>query len=364
MAKGYTLSELEAILGGTGSLDPARLKVTSQKTQAAALKAVPQGSGFTAGGTGGSFPGVTSTISGDIVNFALPNQIGDIPLPKGVTTTSAGGVTQMTYEQGVELIHELQGTPELTKIQQELKNSGYLKGDNLPYGTLNAATITAWKQLLTDSVTANNSSLGITGKPITAMGLVATGQGSNFVSTLQALELKSQTAQNDAASVQAPILGIQDQNQVAQAFASAREAVGLGAPTAAETTAFVNAFHASEVGAEQNAYEAQKADYNAGAATDAGLVNKLVAGQHVNPNASQSMGPVDVATKAMPNLDAEAMAAAKNADPSQYYATQTSYYGNMIHDMLTGNLTGQSTPTAPSQTAPGGAVLSAPMAGL
>lgn len=363
-AKGYTLAELEALLGGTGTISPSRLKATPQKIQEQALKAVPQGNGFTGLSGGGSFPGVTSTLSGDTVNFALPNQLGDIKLPKGVTTSSTGGVTQMTYEQGVELIHEMQGTPELVKIQQELHNSGYLKGDKIPYGTLDAPTVTAWKQLLTDSISANNSSLSITGKPITALGLLATGQGSSFVSTLQALELKSQTAQNDAASVQAPILGIQDSDKVAQAFASARESIGLGAPTKAETAAFVNAFHSAEVGAEQNAYEAQKNDYNSGAATDQSLVNQLVNGNHVNPDAAQSMGPVDVATKAMPDLDAEAMAAAKNANPSQYYATQESYYGNEIHDMLTGNLTGQSEPTAPSQTAPGGAVLSAPMAGL
>lgn len=365
--KPYTLAELEQLLGGTGTLDPARLKATPQKIQQEAMKSAGTSTGgFGAGGGAGagSYPGVSSTLSGDTVNFALPNQLGDITIPKNITTQSSGGITTMTYEQAVEFIHEIQGTHLLVTLQQQLHNSGYLTGDKIPYGTLDAKTITAWKQALTDAVTANNSSQALTGKPITVMGLLATNQGSSFVSTLQALEMKSQTAQNAAAGAAAPILSLEDPNRVAQAFASAMEAIGEGAPSKAAVAKFVDAFHAAEVGAEQNAYSAQRGDYNAEAAQLRGQENQLIAGHPINPNAALATGPVDVATKAMPNLDAEAMAAAKNANEPQYYATMASYVGNTIHSMLGGDLTGQSSPTAPSQTAPGGAVLSAPMAGL
>lgn len=365
-AKPYTLAELEAVLAGQATLNHARLAATPQPIQLQAVKASEgTNAGFGGGTTAGStYPGVSSTLANDVINFALPNQLKDVTIPKGITTTSSGDVTQMTYEQAVEFIHQIQGTPLLTTLQQELHNSGYLTGDKIAYGTLDAKTITAWKQLLTDSVTANNATQSLTGKPMTVMGLLATNQGSNFISTLQALETKSQAAQNAAATVSAPILNLQDPNQVAQAFASAYEALGLGAPPKEAVAKFVDAFHSAEVGAEQNAYTAQKSDYLAGAAQDQSQLTQLVDGQHGNPTPAQSMGPVDVATKAMPNLDAEAMAAAKNANPGQYYATQASYYGEMIHNLLAGNLGGQTSPTAPSQTAPGGAIVSAPMGAM
>ncbi|MDE2022283.1 MAG: hypothetical protein KGI71_05235 [Patescibacteria group bacterium] len=359
------------------------------------------GGGSSFGGTAGSnTPGVPSTQAGDIINFAMPNQLSDLTIPSTAPKqTGTNGTVQMTYAQAVQLLHDYQGTPELDKIQQMLHNAGYLKGTKIPYGTLDKSTLDAWKQALLDTYNANQSLGNINGQPVTVMTLLA-GGGPQFVSEITAVETKYQAAMNAAATASAPMLTMQDPNQIAQAFASAMESIGAGAPSKQQVAHFVTAFQTAEKSAVQDAYATQKGDYLSEASqlqnqlqglTNGQYTTQTVPGQPIpeplghpppagappvgpptqvtvpNPNAfnpALGVGPTTVATKAMPNLDAEAMAAAKNSNPGQYYASQVSYYGNIIHDMLDGNLTGQSAPIAPSQSAPAGAILTSPVGGI
>src|SRR5580704_13281907 len=108
--------------------------------------------GTTAGGAataGSTVPGVTAEESGDVVPFTLPNQKAEFTPAADLTTSTTGGGTQMTFANWVEAIHQLQSDKSaLTQIQQQMKAAGYYNSKSWAnYGTLDSATVNAWKQL-------------------------------------------------------------------------------------------------------------------------------------------------------------------------------------------------------------------------
>ncbi len=321
------------------------------------------GSILPSGGVAGNNPNISTTQGADVLNFALPNQLGDLTIPNGMATTQANGVTQMTFSNAIAWLQALQGTPELTNIQRELFNSGYYSGNKVKYGTIDTPTLDAFKRAMADAYTSNQITTSTLGKPTTLMTLLATHQGPEYVQYLTGLEQKAQAALSSAAGGQAPILNLEDSNRISQAYATAMESMGMGAPTKEQVDKFVTSFQSAQTGAEQNAYIAQENDKYGLYQQDQSAMNSLISGQAPPANAASAIGPVDVATKAMPNLDAEAIAAAQHTNPDMYYATQSSYLYGIIQKMLSGNMQQATAPTSPTSLTPSGAIVTSPIAG-
>ena len=350
-----------------------------------------------AGSTGSTtMPGVPATQAGDVVTWQSATQKPSISLPanlQSLLTKDSSGNTQITYNAAVDLLHQAAGDRSLLiEIQNDLKNAGFITPtQKVQYGTLDKVTLNAWKTLITNAVGTNT--------PITET-LATNAAYQKYLPELTAMQAKAQTSLDAAASAQAPMLTLTDENHVAQAYATAMESMGMGAPSAKQVAQFVSAFHNAEVGAVTDAYTTQKNDYNN---SYNALENKITTLQGGPPQAPQptmpqpggygfgvvappgtispgaeanynqqanqfsselnSTGPVTVAQKAMPNLNAEAIAAAKATDPGMYFANQTSYLYGMIQDLLAGNEQVPTTASSPTSQAPMGAIVTTPLAG-
>ena len=352
--------------------------------------------GSVGGATGGTttIPGVPTSQAGDVVTWQSANSASSLSLPadaQKLLTKDASGNSQITYSAAVDLLHQAAGDRSLlVEIQNDLKTSGYISPtQKVAFGTLDKTTVNAWKQVITDSIGTNT--------PVTS--LLAMNQATQkYVPEMYALQSKAHTALDAAVSVQAPMLTMDDPNKIAQTFATAMESMGMGVPSKAQTAKFVEAFHNAEVSAVQDAYTTQKSDYNAGYTTTEGQIHALQnqpqapqptmpePGQtgygaaiqpFVQPGAqdvynrqmdkfNQTMnqnGPVSVAQKAVPNLDAEAIAAAQNTNPAQYDATASTYLYGLLQRMLNGDMSLPTSPQSPTSMTPAGGIVTSPLAG-
>jgi len=316
-------------------------------------------------GTGSGTPFYTKKFDSEVIPFTLPHQKPDFLTATGLTMPSADGGTEITGTNWGALLSSAQGSPgELTKIQTLLHNAGYLATSWAKYGTLDQATITAWEQLGKDAAQTNIPGVG----KISAATLLASGlSAKNLVSNMTSIQGAIDKARLAAASATNSNVTLTDPNKVAQSFATAMESMGMGAPSEAQTKKFVDAFISGpqgEIAATQNQADAQKANITASAGNLQGELNATRLGNIPAANNAAAMpGPVTVATKAQPNLDAESVAAAKAQNPGMYYATGTTYLYGLIQRALAGGLQVPTSPTSPSSTAPGGAIVTAPIAG-
>lgn len=347
-----------------------------------------------AGGTTTAIPGVPTSQAGDVVTWQSANGANTLSLPadaQKLLTKDAQGNSQITYGAAVDLLHQAAGDRSLlVEIQNDLKTAGYISPtQKVAFGTLDKTTLNAWKQVITDSIGTNT--------PVTS--LLAMNQATQkYVPEMYALQQKAQTSLAAAASVQAPMLTMTDPNKIAQTYATAMESMGMGVPSKAQTEKFVQAFHDAEVNAVQDAYQTQKSDYNAGYATTENqihaLQNEPQAPQPTMPQPGQTgfgaatqpfvqpgaqdvynrqvgqfnqlmnqNGPVSVAQKALPNLDAEAIAAAQNTNPAQYDATASTYLYGLLQRMLNGDMSLPTSPQSPTSMTPAGGIVTTPLAG-
>jgi hypothetical protein len=348
------------------------------------------------GSTGGtSMPGVPTSQGGDVVTWQSAGQNSGLTLTpdmEKLLTTATGGDKQITYNAAVQLLHMAAADrPLLVEIQNDLKSAGFIPASQkVAFGTLDKNTLNGWKQLITDSVG--------TSTPISHL-LTMNNAVAKYIPETYALQSKYQTALNAAASVQAPMLTMTDPNKIAQTFATAMESMGEGAPSKEQTAKFVTAFHNAEVSAVQDAYSTQKNDYMQGANTDLTQLQALQNGVPTPPNPTMPQpgqtgygaatqpfvqpgaqdvynrqlgsfdntmsqgGPVTVAQKATPNLDAEAIAAAQKANPGQYYATGSTYLYGLLQRMLNGDMTLPTSASSPTSMTPAGGIVTSPIAG-
>jgi hypothetical protein len=347
--KAPTLASLEAIKNPT----PAQLaEIQSLKLEQTL------GSYGAVGAAGGSttVPGVTSTEANDVVPFTLPDQKAAFTPTAGLTTAGTAGGTAMSYSDWVEEIHKLVGDKAtLETIQTALHGAGYLTKSWANYGTLDTATITAWKALGTAAIDSD----------VSASSLIAGGlAGQNVVADLQAVQLKKNTAIEQAAAVTNSNVSLTDPNELAQHFATAMESMGEGAPSQAKVNAFVSAFHDSEVNASMNEATAEKQNYIAGAGDLSKTEADLKAGNLDAAQAAEAtVGPVSVATKAAPNIDAEAIAQAQANNPAEYYANDMTYGYSLLQKMLGGDMSLPASPSSPTSLTPSGAVVTSPLVG-
>jgi len=328
----------------------------------------PTGTGTS---TGVAKPGqdVTKTDANTIINFKLPDQ--KVPGQSGPgggpqyvaaatagLTTDAQGNQQTTFSNYMQILADMgNDTAAIDQVQTLLKAGGYLSTKYTP-GTLDAATKSAWRAVGLDAQ----------GTPFTAMTLLYAGQNAPLLKQDYAdVVTKINTAQANAASVTNSNVTLTDPNQVAQTFATAMEATGEGTPTPDQTQKFVTAFHDAEVSATQNEANAEKGNMLAGAGqlqTELTTLEKGGVNAYNKMNSGQGvLGPAMIATKAAPNLDAEALASAKSIDPSMYDATgSTDIYG-LIQQMLNGQMQQPTTPASPTSQSTPGAILTTPLPG-
>ncbi len=352
--------------------------------------------GILGGAANTQMPGVPTTQGADVVTWQSSGQNPSLsltPAMQKLLTTDSSGNQQISYNSAVQLLHLAANDRSLlVEIQNDLKTAGFITASQkVAFGTLDKTTLNAWKQAVTDAIGTNT--------PITKL-LTTNSAATQYIPETTALQSKYQTALDAAASVQAPMLTLTDPNKVAQSYATAMESMGEGAPSKEQVAKFVTAFHNAEVSAVQDAYTAQKSDYMQGANTDLTQLKTLeggpptaptpapmpvdAAGQQtlrppepVNPgaldlynrqlaqydNTMNQQGPVTVAQKAMPNLDAEAIAAAQSSNPGQYYATGSTYLYGLLQRMLSGDMTLPTSPTSPTTLTPGGGIVTSPIAG-
>jgi hypothetical protein len=314
-----------------------------------------EGAGFQTGGTTGgtSVPGVTTKLAGDMLPFTAPHQLPWFNPPSGTLSTTSSGATQVSYSNFVDFIHQIKDNPTLLeRVQRALKQSGLLPSTWANYGTLDKATTSAWEQL-------GQSAIGGT-SPVTSLLNSGMSEG-NLGTVLKSIQDKANSAQALADSASSVNVNLTDRNEIAQRYASAMESMGMGAPSIAQTKKFVDAFAGAEVSAAQNQSEVQKQNYLAGAGDLTTALHQATFGNVAGALAAErATGPTFVATKAMPNLDAEALASAKAADPGMYFANQTSYLYGMIQDLLSGNQQVPTTPTSPTSMPTVGAIVTAP----
>jgi len=321
--------------------------------------------GAVSGGTANLQPGVTKSKSGALINFALPEQKTPIPsaslLPTTTAQVGAQSMEQMTYANWMQQIANMSSdSAAVDQIQTQLKAAGYLTTKFSP-GTVDAATKRAWGLLGTDA-NANG---------ISAMTLLYSGANAPLLKQdLTDVISKINTAQTMAASASSSNVTLTDPNKVAQTFATAMESMGMGTPTPAQSQQFVNAFISGpqgEIAAEANQVNAAKRnDLNGGAQLSSELQTLEKGGINAYNNLNSGMGvtgPTSVATKAQPNLDAEAIASAKSIDPSMYYATQSTDLYGMIQQMLSGGLQQPTAPASPTSQAASGGILTTPLTG-
>lgn len=321
--------------------------------------------GTSAGGA--SVPGVSSADAGDVITFTLPGQAPAFTPTVGLATKDTAGGTQTTFQNWMESIRSLSAPArqvELKDLQAQLKATGLIK-DNayVPTGVLDSTTLTAWKDF----------GLSLVGAPPGVSATTMLNYGKDFPSALAQLKADQQainSARDKAAQVTNSNVTLTDPNKVAQTFATAMESMGMGAPTQAQTDQFVQAFingPQGEVAATQNEVAASKQNYLSSyqslntAMTD---VNQghLTAGEQaaaLTGPGGLDIGPTTVATKAQPNLDAEAVASAKAENPDMYYATGASQLYGMVQQMLSGGLQQQTAPTSPTSQTAAGAIVTA-----
>ena len=351
--------------------------------------------GIIGGAASTQMPGVATSQGADVVTWQGAGQNPSLsltPAMQKLLTTDSSGNKQITYNSAVQLLHlAASNRPLLVEIQNDLKTAGFITASQkVAFGTLDKTTLNAWKQAVTDAIG--------TSTPITQL-LTTNSAASQYVPETTALQSKYQTALDAAASVQAPMLTLTDPNKVAQSYATAMESMGEGAPSKEQVAKFVDAFHNAEVSAVQDAYTTQKSDYMQGANTDLNQLKTLEGGPPAPPqptmpqpgqtgfgaattpfvqpgaqdaynrqlgqfdNTMSQQGPVTVAQKAVPNLDAEAIAAAQKSNPDMYYATQSSYLYGLIQKMLSGNMQQAIAPSSPTTLTPSGAIVTSPIAG-
>jgi hypothetical protein len=329
-----------------------------------------QGTGFVSGGvlgSGFSLPAVASSgtsktpgvqVPKDLANveldFANPNQY-DYSIKGG--TKTAGGATRMTYAQIVAAFRAL---PEAQRqdIQRNLYEGGFYPSGHVAKidGTFTAADMTALQQAALQAYNGGTSLMTL---------LIHGGQAGSFESQLLAYQRDIQQEEGNAQRATAPPVSLTDPNQVRQAFATAMEAMGAGVPSQAMADAFVSRFHDAEISAVQNLGEAEKQGLLSAIPSQEAAMRDLLAGNAAGATtAAAQPGPVTVATKSMPNLDAEARAQAEADNPAAYYSNQMSLLGGIIHNALNGTDTFQTRPEAPSQTAPVGGMLGTPFQGM
>ena len=322
-------------------------------------------------GTTGATPGVTSTDAGDVITFSLPHQPAPFTPAPGTTTTDAAGGQQVTFQNWMESIRTLSSpaqSEELKSLQAQLKSTGFIKTTNyVPTGTLDSTTLTAWK----------NFGLSLVGAPqgVSASTVLAMGKNApNTLDELQKIQAAINSARGKAAAITNNNVTLTDPNKVAQTFATAMESMGMGAPTQDQTNQFVNAFingPQGEIAATQNQVTAEKQNYMSGVGNLQSAFNQINQGNltqgeqtaQLNGPGGTIMGPTTIATKAQPNLDSEAIAAAQKANPDMYYATQSSYLYGIIQKMLSGNEQQATTPSSPTSSTPSGAILTTPIVG-
>ncbi len=315
-----------------------------------------QGAGFQAGSVGAAatgVPGVSSKLAGDLLPFTAPHQLPWFNPTSGTLTTTSSGATQVSYSNFVDMIHQIKDNPTLLeRIQRSLKQAGLLSSTWANYGTLDKATTSAWEQL-------GQSAIGGT-SPVTSLLNSGMSEG-NLGTVLKGLQQRANTAQANANAASNVNVNLTDRNDIAQKFASAMESMGMGAPSAAMTKHFVDSFAGAEVSAAQNQSQVQKTNELSAAGDMTGAIQQATLGNIAGAKAAESaIGPTFVATKAAPNLDAEAIASAKAANPGMYFANQTSYLYGMIQDLLSGNEQVPTAPSSPTSMPTVGAIVTAP----
>ena len=311
------------------------------------------------GTTSTNTPGVTSKLAGDLVPFTLPHQVPWFQVPSGSTVTDSSGGSQVSYNTWVGLIHQIKDNPTLLeRVQRSLKQAGYLTKTWANYGTLDKQTMTAWQNMGQAAIGGTDSATSLLNAGMTA---------GNLNTVLGSIQDKINTAQMGADAVSSVNVSLTDPNEVAQRYATAMESMGLGAPSQQQVQQFVHGFingPQGEIAAAQNQSQTQKKNYLAGVGDLTTALKDATQGNLQGANAAETMtGPTFVATKSMPNLDAESMASAKAANPGMYYATGTTYLYGLIQRALAGGLQVPTSPTSPSSQAPGGAIVTAPLSG-
>ena len=326
-----------------------------------AAEAPLAGSVPAAGGSGTSTAGTLKTT--DVIRFANPNQAPEFVLPSGVApTTAPGGATDLTGAQWMQTLHLLQdpkNTSSFMKLQNELKDAGFITSSTYtPTGHVDPTTTNAWRAL---GEAAVNSS-------ISASTLLAAAQNApQLLQEMTNVHSAISKAKQSAADVTNSNITLTDPNKVAQTFATAMESMGMGTPSPEQTKQFVNAFISGpqgEIAATQNQANMQKQNILAGAGNMSAAESALQSGNLTKAQAAEAaVGPTSVATKAQPNLDAEAIASAKSIDPSMYYATQSTDLYGMIQQMLSGGLQQPTAPASPTSQAASGGILTTPLTG-
>jgi len=316
--------------------------------------------GAAAPGTSGSPSalGITAADSTLPVTFSLPHATtaqtaaGGVPgaqhQPDGSVVTTYAGAVEALYKMDKEQVAEAQG---------QLIDAGYLSSTQTVDGAVNTATLNAWKRMALD---AANS-----GTPISTL-LAAQGAAPALVAAQKAAHTALQNAETNYAEVKTGTATLTDPNTIKQAVISAYASIGETPPSPQLLDSFATAFQnlqeqAAASPLEQvKSQEGQQISQLSNAETQ--LQQGNLAGGTSTINATESQpGPIDVGTKAPPNLDAEAMAQAKASNPSQYLATQSSYLYGLLLNSIRGTPSYQTAPTAPSQTAPGGADIGTPL---
>ena len=306
--------------------------------------------------------GVPSTQAGDTFIFSDQAHKGQLGLPAAadkLLTTDAAGNETITYAGAVQLLHLIQGNRKLvSEIQSDLVSSGYIPASTkVGYGTLDTSTIDGWKRLVTDVI----------GTKIPMTTLLSQGQQApNLVNYVYSLQGSINSAQRAATQVTNSNVNLTDANEVAQRYAGAMESMGLGAPSKAQTEKFVKAFTSAEVGATVNEAQAQKSNEISSVSSLQQALREATQGNLTGAQQAQMSnrpGPVNIATKAAPNLDAEAMASAKASNPGAYYAQGASEAYGILQEMMGGSIQMPTSATPPSAQGLGGAIVTAPLQG-
>ena len=311
-------------------------------------------------------PGVTSSDSSDVITFSLPHQSAAFDVPADLTSKSASGDTEISFNNWMESIRSLEGPmgqEDLKNLQAQLKAAGFIKTANyVPTGNLDSTTLTAWKDF---GLSLVGAPAGVSASTILAMGKNA----GTTLTELQKIESDINSARGKAASITNSNVTLTDPNEIAQKFQTAMESIGAGPPSKELTQQFVNAFHGAEVSATQNEVDAEKQNYAAGVSNLQTAFNDYNAGdtaaganalQDIGPGGA-IVGPTEIATKASPDLDAEAIAQVKADDPAQYYANSTSFAYGVLQRMLSGDMSQPTTPSSPTSLASTGGILTTPL---
>ena len=304
-------------------------------------------------------PGVTAAEAAIVVPFTLVGEKPDFAAPATDETTQSGGGTTMSFDDFMNVISGLQGDKaELIKVQQQLKAGGYYTSKSwASYGTLDSATKDAWKALGEDA--------GSTGGLVSASSLLAAGSAApQLVSDMQAVQEKINSAQEAGYSATSSSVDLTDPNQVKQTLQTAADSMGINL-TAAQIDQFASAFSQAQVSAEQNEVaEEKKNDLNDVSQLQGQMTDLQSGDVTLADQAAATPGPTAVATKAAPDLDAEAIATAKSINPAMYDATGSSDLYGLIQRALSGNLQQPTTPSSPtSQSASGGLIATEPLVG-